>query len=252
MNQKLRSSHFGLTFSLKLINWVIVSLFLVQTVFSQAQAPASASALVKKGTLLMSRNKVDAAIETYTRAIELSPSYAEAYINRGMARRAKGDLAGSIEDYEKAASINPKSIQGNRFVAQAYSNRGHIKLNALDVDNAIKDFTIAIKIDPDAEEHYYRRGIARLVNEELVQALEDLNKALSFTDPKFSRPVLIYATRGMVKSLQGKQEDAQKDFEQSIKFNENQNYDLDGYLRSLEIQIMLRRQDRAKQQRSIA
>ena len=252
MNQKLRSSHFALIFSIKLINWVIVSLFLVQTVFSQAQVPASASKLVKQGTLLMSRNKVDAAIESYTRAIELSPNYAEAYVNRGIARRAKGDLEGSIEDYEKAASINPKSIAGNRFVAQAYSNRGYIKFNAMNVDDAIKDFTIAIKVDPNDDDHYYKRGLARLVNEELVQALEDLDKSISLTNPNWRRPVLAYATRGMVKLLQGKKEDAQKDFEQSIKMNENQNFDLDGYLQSLEVQIMVMRQLRAKQQKSIA
>src|ERR1051325_8560094 len=96
MHQKLRSSHFGLILPIKLINCVIVSLFLVQTGFSQAKAPASARELVRKGTLLMSSNKVDAAIESYTRAIDLSPVYAEAYVNRGIARRAKGDLAGSI------------------------------------------------------------------------------------------------------------------------------------------------------------
>ena len=161
-------------------------------------------------------------------------------------------MAGSIEDYEKAASINPKSILGNRFVAQAYSNRGYIKFNALNVDDAIEDFTIAIKVDPNDDDHYYKRGLARLVNEELEQALEDLNKSLSLTDPKWSRPALTYATRGMVKLLQGKKEDAQKDFEQSIKMNENQNFDLDGYLQSLEVQIMVMRQLRAKQQKSIA
>ena len=246
MNQKLRSSHF------KLINCVIVSLFLAQAGFSQVQAPAPAREFVRKGTLLMSRNKVDEAIDSYTRAIDLSPNYAEAYVNRGIARRSKGDLAGSIEDYEKAASINPKSIAGNRFVAQAYSNRGYIKFNALNVDDAIKDFTIAINVDPNGYDHYYKRGLARLVNEELVQALEDLDKSISLTDPKWSRPVLTYATRGMVKLLQGKKDDAQKDFEQSLKMNENQNFDLDGYLRSLEIQIMLRKQLRAKEQKSIA
>jgi tetratricopeptide (TPR) repeat protein len=237
---------------IKLINCLIVSLFLVQTVFSQTQTPASARGLVKKGTLLMSGNHVDAAIDSYNQAIKLDPNYAEAYVNRGLARRAKGDLAGSIEDYEKAASINPKSIEGNRFVAQAYSNRGYIKLNALDVDNAIKDFTMAIKIDPDEENHYYKRGLARLVNEDLVQALEDLNKSLSLTNPKYSRPVLAYATRGMVKLMQGNEVDAQKDFDQSIKLNDSQGFNLDLYLRSLEIQIMQMRQLRAKQRKSIA
>lgn len=237
--------------AIKLMNGLVVSLFLVHTMFSSAQSPASARELVKQGSLLMSRNKVDAAIESYTRAIKLSPNYAQAYVNRGLARRAKGDLAGSIEDYEKAGSIDPKSIEGNRFVAESYSNRGFIKLGALDVDNAIQDFTTAIKINPYAPDHYYRRGLARLINEDLLQALEDLNKSLSISGSDAWSKGLIYATRGMVKFLQGRKEDAQKDFEQSIKLNEGDNFRVEGYLRSLEVQIMLMRQRRAKQQKSI-
>jgi len=236
---------------MKLMNGLIVSLFLVHTMFSCAQSPASAKALVKQGTLLMGRNQVDAAIQSYTRAIELSPNYAEAYIDRGMARRAKGDLAGAIDDYEKASSINPKSIEGNRFVAQSYSNRGYMKLNALDVDKAIQDFTMAIKIDPVDPDHYYKRGLARLINEDLLPALEDLNKSLSISSSDGYPKGMIYATRGMVELLQGRKEDAQKDFEQSIKLNEGDHFWIEDYLRSLEVQIMLMRQRRAKQQKSI-
>ena len=237
-------------YAIKLMNGVIVSLFLLHTVLSFAQSPASARGFVKQGTLLMSRNKVDAAIESYTRAIELRPNYAEAYVNRGLARRAKGDLAGSIEDYEKAASIDPMSIQGNRFVAQAYNNRGFIKLDALDVENAIQDFTTAIKINPDDPDHYYKRGLARMLNEDLGQALEDLNKALSITPDNYSK-VFIYVTRGTVKLLQNRRDDAQKDFEESIKMSGDKNYIVESYLESLQIQIMRMRQRRAKQQKSI-
>lgn len=235
---------------INLMNGVIVSLFLLHTALSSAQSPASARGFVKQGTLLMSRNKIDAAIKSYTRAIELSPNYAEAYVERGLARRAKGDLAGAIEDYEKAASIDPKSIEGNRFVAQSYSNRGFIKLDALDVDNAIQDFTTAIKINPDDPDHYYKRGLARLINEDLILSLEDLNKSLSIT-PDSSSKSLIYATRGMVKLLQSRKADAEKDFEESIKLNEDKNLIVESYLEHLQVQIRLMRQRRAKQQKSI-
>jgi tetratricopeptide (TPR) repeat protein len=237
--------------AIKITNALIVSLFLVNTAICPAQSPASAKELVKKGTLLMSRNKVDAAIESYSRAIELSPNYAEAYVNRGMARRAKGDLAGSIEDYEKARSINPKTIQGNRFVAQAYSNRGFIKLNDLDVDNAIQDFTIAIEINSNEPDHYYRRGLARLINEDLLRALDDLNKSLSISSSDPIAKAMIYSTQGMVKLLQGKEEDAEKDFEIATKLTEGTPFIVEHHLRSLEVQIVLMRQRRAKQQKII-
>lgn len=248
-----RLIHFVRTGSaISLTKWLIVSLLLVHPVFSSAQSPASARELVKQGTLLMSRNKVDAAIERYTHAIELRPNYAEAYVARGMARRAKGNLAGAIEDYEKANSIDPKSIKGNRFVAQAYSNRGFISLNALDVDNAIQDFTIAIRIDPVDPDHHYKRGYARLINEDLPQSLEDLDQSLSISGQDSFLKCRIYATRGMVKLLQGRKEDAQKDFDLSVEFSEGEILMVKRHLQLLESKIMLMRQRRTQQQKSIA
>jgi tetratricopeptide (TPR) repeat protein len=35
---------------------------------------------------------LDGAIADYTKAIELNPRYAAAYVNRGVARKTKGDL----------------------------------------------------------------------------------------------------------------------------------------------------------------
>ena len=239
---------------MKLINWLILALVFLQTVPAQAQAQSSATAreLAKKGTLLMSGNKVEAAIETYTRAIELSPNYADAYVKRGMAKRAKGDLEGSIEDYEKAVSIDPKSVLGNRFVAQAYSNRGYIKLNALELNSAIEDFTKAINITPNEDGHYYRRGYARLIKEDLAEALSDLNKALTIVgQDNFSSKTLIYASRGMVKLLQGKNVEAQMDFDECVKLNKVEKFDLDQYIWSIEVQIRVMRQRRAIQQRNI-
>ena len=106
---------------------------------AQAQPAPTAKELVRKGIALIAGNKVDAAIESFTEAIEKNPQYAEAYVRRGMARRGKGDLAGAIEDYEKAASIDEKATAKNPFVAEAYANRGFIRLNALDVGGAIAD-----------------------------------------------------------------------------------------------------------------
>ena len=236
---------------MRLMNCLIVVFVFLQTVSSQAQSSTSARELAKKGTALMSMNKIDAAIESYTRAIELSPNYAQAYVQRGLAKRARGDLAGSIEDYEKAASIDPKSIVGNRFMAQAYSNRGYIELNALNVDRAIEDFTKAINIDSNAAEHFYRRGYARLVKEDLTEALNDLNKALSIVGQDNFSKVLIYASRGMVKLLQGKHIEAQMDFDECVKLKDER-FDLGRHLRSIEAQIRLMRERRSNQQRIIA
>ena len=59
----------------------------------------------------------DAAIADCSRAIELNPGDAEAFNNRGLAKRAKGDLAGAIADFDQSILLKAND-------ATAYVNRG--------------------------------------------------------------------------------------------------------------------------------
>ena len=222
------------------------------TVFAQSR-PA-AKTLVNKGNLLMSRNKVEAAIESYDKAIEASPDYAEAYVRRGLARRAKGDLAGSIEDYEKASSIDPKATHNNRFVAESYSNRGYNKLmKELDVEGAIADFTRAAEIFPGEADHFYKRGHARLIKEDFDGAIADLDKALGLAaQGNIFLRTLIYANRGMARHLQGKEEEAKKDFDECVRLNKGVKMMLDQHLLDIRMQIEVLKRLRAERLKGIA
>src|SRR5437016_8996754 len=76
-----------------------------------AQPPTSnqAAEYFNHGTDLMNKQKdYDGAIANLTKAIELNRNYAEAYYQRGLARRQKGDIDGAISDYTSAIRINPK------------------------------------------------------------------------------------------------------------------------------------------------
>jgi len=66
------------------------------------------------------KGDLDGAIADYSRVIDLTPRQAEAYSNRGSAKRAKGELDGAIADFNKAIESDPKQ-------ASAYNNRGAIK-----------------------------------------------------------------------------------------------------------------------------
>ena len=48
---------------------------------------------------------VDERLRFYTEAIRLKPDYADAFNNRGLARRDKGDLEGADEDFKKAERL---------------------------------------------------------------------------------------------------------------------------------------------------
>ena len=78
---------------------------------------------MQRGDVELGRNRLDAAIIRYTQAIKLDPSFADASVRRGIARRAKGDLNGAIQDFERAEDIDPRVAVGNQnfVVLCAYS-----------------------------------------------------------------------------------------------------------------------------------
>jgi tetratricopeptide (TPR) repeat protein len=52
---------------------------------------------------------LEGAIADYTRAIEVKPSLAEAYNDRGHVRSTKSGLDGALADFDRAIKINPVS-----------------------------------------------------------------------------------------------------------------------------------------------
>ena len=116
--------------------------------------PDYADAYNNRGIAKKAKGDLDGAIADYTKAIELKPDDADAYINRGDAKKAKGDLDGAIADYTKAIELKPDD-------AEAYVNRGDAKKAKGDLDGAIADYTKAIELKPDDAEAYVNRGIAK-------------------------------------------------------------------------------------------
>src|SRR2546423_2133679 len=119
-----------------------------------AQRTQSAKKYVKQGIERFSRNDIVGAIAEYDRAIVIDPKYAEAYLNRGKAKRAAGDLDGAIDDYEMTANLASDLTLNNHDITQAYLNRGYIRSNHMDIDGALSDFDRAIKYDPSDADAY--------------------------------------------------------------------------------------------------
>jgi tetratricopeptide (TPR) repeat protein len=55
------------------------------------------------------KGDLDGAIADYSKAISLNPQYADAYRNRGNAKRKKGDLNGASADLNQAVKLSAKS-----------------------------------------------------------------------------------------------------------------------------------------------
>jgi hypothetical protein len=77
----------------------------------------------------------------YTEAIRLKPDYADAYINRGIARRNKDDLNGAIKDFTEAIRLEPNE-------AESFHDRAYARRLKGDLVGAINDYTQGLILNP--------------------------------------------------------------------------------------------------------
>jgi tetratricopeptide (TPR) repeat protein len=112
----------------------------------------------------------EGAIADYTRAIELDPTYAKAYNNRGVAKKRLQDYRGAIVDYTKAIELDSK-------LSEAYNNRGIAKQRLKDFMGAIIDYTKTIELDPKNAYAYNNRGLAKIDLGHKNDGCLDLSKA---------------------------------------------------------------------------
>lgn len=117
----------------------------------------------------------DRAITDYTDAIELDPTLAKAYINRGTAYAAQENFDRAIADYTDAITMEPD-------MAYAYSNRAEARLHKKEWQLAIEDLKKAKDLGLDVKASFHRdykdieefkekNGIT-CVPEEIVEMLE--------------------------------------------------------------------------------
>ena len=155
------------------------------------------------------------AIEDYTKAIELKPDFAEAYINRGISRRNLSDYKGAIEDYTKAIELRPD-------FAEAYKNRGYSRLKLSDYKGAIEDYTKAIEFKPDYALAYNNRGASRSNLSDNKGAIEDYTEAIrldknwgDFNQSYFGLPTA-YNNRGLARFNLSDNRGAIEDYNKAI------------------------------------
>jgi tetratricopeptide (TPR) repeat protein len=102
--------------------------------------------LMKEKALNTSNSKeknqlIQTSVQAFSKAIELYPSYSDAYGQRGLAYYRLGQLDAALADYKKAAQFNP----GN---ANALSNMGSLYFQQKNYQEAKKAFERAINANP--------------------------------------------------------------------------------------------------------
>lgn len=124
-----------------------------------------------------------AAIQEFSRAIELDPSEAWYFEWRGYEKLMKGDYADAIKDYSAAVSLQ------SRF-AQAYNMRGATRaylMNVNDRSPELSDFNQAIEINPSISDFHRNYALAlanwKFWDKSLNEHAVDLLSRASELDP---------------------------------------------------------------------
>ena len=100
------------------------------------------------------RARTTARIADLDQAIKLDPRLADAYINRGNAKRERLDLAAAVADYTLAISLSPNA-------ALAYYNRAWAHYLAGESAEALADADRAIDVDDHSASAFSTRGLIR-------------------------------------------------------------------------------------------
>ena len=176
--------------------------------YDEAINELSATDWYRKGISFIREGNYDEAITANTKAIQLNPKYALAYVNRSFAYLNLRNYQKTLEDSNKAIELNPK-------YSRAYVNRGAAYRNLGNYRQAIEDSNKAIELDPKNSMAYVSRAIAYSQIGNYQQTLEDSNKAIEL-NPKNS---MAYVSRAFAYSQIGNYQQALEDSNKAIELN---------------------------------
>lgn len=117
----------------------------------------------------------DGAIAECDHALELEPTYADAYDDRGSAEADKGDYDGAIADLNRAVELDPTDVA-------ALDDRGATRLEKGDFSGAMADLNHALDFDSQNENTHFDLAMARQVHGDFAEAIGEYDKAIQLGD----------------------------------------------------------------------
>jgi len=150
------------------------------------------------GNALQKQGKLEEAIESYRKAIEIQPDYIYAHNGLGNVLREQGKFGEAIEAYRKAIEIQPDFVY-------AYNGFGYVLNKQGKLEEAIKACREAIEIQPDNADTWSNLGWIYLSMNELSEAETALQKSWELSGHNHSHALM---NLGHIQLLQGEKEQA--------------------------------------------
>jgi tetratricopeptide (TPR) repeat protein len=164
----------------------------------------------------------EGAIEAFTKAIELNPKMAEAYIFRGFSYVGLLKFREGLNDSNKAIELMEKlPLKEGIFFAYAIRAFGYAGIG--NYKQAIDDSNRAIRLCPYSDGPllsfaYLSRGFSYDMSGKYQNAITDFDKALS-SDPESAMAAVVYQYRGHAYFTMGKFSQAIDDYNAHIKLS---------------------------------
>lgn len=133
------------------------------------------NALNSRGKLYFmsnSRDTIQLALQDYTAAINLSPDFAEYYMNRGATYARLQSFQLALQDLMKAAQLDPN----NKTV---YLNRSIVFHNMGQYQNEINDINTYLSMDENNPNMWANRANSKMMLGQWSTALPDINRAIT-------------------------------------------------------------------------
>lgn len=153
------------------------------------------------------KGESEAALNLFTKAIEVNPKYWFAYQTRGLLKIELKDFQGALTDFTKELTMIK--------AGEPYYYRGITFLALRNVKAALEDFKKAIEFSPRYEEAYSKMGLAQFFLEDYNNALKSLNIAIDI----FELNKESYLYRGIVHYHLEKYAESIEDFDKAIQLD---------------------------------
>lgn len=114
-------------------------------------------------------------VKEFTKAIEIDPDFALAYVSRGAAFMKMDKIEESIADFDHAIEIDQEN-------PKPYHLRGLARVEMEAYEEALEDFGNAIDLDPDYGPAYYSRAMLQIELGREDLATEDLQMVNVLTE----------------------------------------------------------------------
>jgi Flp pilus assembly protein TadD len=171
---------------------------------AEGPIPQPARASFREGESLVKADKYPAAIQAFTKAIDIKPDFLRAYFARGAAYLHLNRPADAFADYTELLRRNPRS-------ANALAQRGICHSRLHDENAALADFNQALEIRPNIPGALNGRGLIFFHRKQYQRALHEFTEAIRVS-PDFS---FAYVNRAHTEEAMGNQAAAEADLKKA-------------------------------------